>query len=120
MLTHSIGRLSREEDFRRVYREGSRCTTALLVLHARPNGTERVRLGLVVSRRFGGAVARNRIRRRLREAVRAEQSRIRAGADMVVVPRRAAAAARYADLRGAVGIALDRAGMARAAEESGR
>lgn len=119
VLTHRIGRLSREEDFRRVYREGSRCTTALLVLHARPNGTECVRLGLVVSRRFGGAVARNRVRRRLREVIRAEHWRIRIGADVVVVPRRAAAAAGYADLRGAVGVALARAGMGGAAEESG-
>lgn len=119
MLTPSIGRLSREEDFRRVYREGSRCATALLVLHARPNGTRRVRLGLVVSRRFGGAVARNRVRRRLREAVRAEGARIRAGADVVVVPSRAAASAIYADLRGAVGTAVDRVGIARAAEEGG-
>ena len=115
-----LGRLSREEDFRRVYREGSRRTTALLVLHARPNGTESVRLGLVVSRKFGGAVARNRVRRRMREAVRAEHGRIRIGADVVVVPRRAAAAASYAALRGAVGMAMDRAGMGGAAEEGCR
>lgn len=78
-----------------------------------------MRLGLVVSRRFGGAVARNRVRRRLREALRAERGRLRGGADVVVVPRRAAAAASYADLRGAAGVALDRVGMGLAAEESG-
>ncbi|MDI6771164.1 MAG: ribonuclease P protein component [bacterium] len=115
-----LGRLSQEEDFRRVYREGSRRTTALLVLHARPNGTESVRVGLVVGRRLGGAVARNRVRRRLREAIRAERGRIRSGADLVVVPRRAAAAASYAALRGAVCVALDQAGMGGAAEERGR
>ncbi len=103
-----------------MYREGSRCTTALLVLHARPNSTECVRLGLAVSRKLGGAVTRNRVRRRLREVIRAERGRIRIGADVVVVPRRAAAAASYAGLRDAVVVALDRAGMGCAAEESGR
>lgn len=103
-----------------MYREGSRCTTALLVLHARPNGTELVRLGLVVSRRFGGAASRNRVRRRMREAIRAEQGRIQCGVDVVVFPRRAAATARYEDIRHSVGVALDRVGAGYAAEGSDR
>lgn len=102
----TIGRLARADDFRRVYREGARRATPLLVIHARPNGLEAIRLGIVVSRRFGRAAARNRLRRRLREAVRARRDLLGAGMDLVVVPKDAAAAASFAGLRAAVAAAL--------------
>ncbi len=79
-----------------------------------------MRLGLAVNKGFGIAVLRNRIRRRLREAVGAEQGRMEVGADIVVIPRRPAAAAKYADLRAAVGAALERLGMCRTAEARSR
>jgi ribonuclease P protein component len=107
----ALGRLSREDEFRRVYREGVRRSTALLVIHARLNHLGTVRLGVAVGRRFGGAVVRNRLRRRLREAVRAERGRLSQGVDLVVTPRGTAAAASMADLRAAVGDALAAAGL---------
>ncbi len=94
-----------------MYREGSRRSTPLFVLHARPNGLGAVRLGLAVGRRFGRAVGRNRLRRRLREAVRAHSLRITTGVDLVLVPREAAAQAMYRDLRAAVSATLDAAGL---------
>lgn len=123
--TVPLGRLSREEEFRRVYREGARCAKPLLVVHARPNERDvsragAVRLGVVVSRRFGQAVARNRLRRRLREAVRAHAGQVRAGVDMVVVPRAAAAKAGYDALLRAVGGALAEAGLLGDAPVAGR
>jgi ribonuclease P protein component len=57
------------------------------------------RIGLVTSRRVGGAVARNRVRRRLREAIRASRSRLRAGGWLVVIARHLAARATAAELR---------------------
>ncbi|OFX27479.1 MAG: ribonuclease P protein component [Armatimonadetes bacterium RBG_16_67_12] len=102
----TIGRLARADDFRRAYREGARRATPLLVIHTRPNGLEAVRLGIVVSRRFGHAAARNRLRRRLREAVRARREMLGIGTDVVVVPKDAAAAASFAGLRAAVATAL--------------
>lgn len=56
------------------------------------------RVGLVTSRRVGGAVVRNRIRRRLREIVRRHQHELRAGFWMVIVARPAAAQASSAAL----------------------
>lgn len=106
-----IGRLTREDEFRRVYLEGFRRSTPLLVIHARANGLGAVRLGFAVGRRFGGAVVRNRLRRRLREAVRAHHGLIGAGLDLVVAPRAGAAGATYASLHAAVGIALAAAGL---------
>lgn len=108
---YALGRLAREDEFRRVYREGARRSTALLVLHVRPNGLAVVRLGLAVGRRFGRAVQRNRLRRRLREAVRAHARRIGAGVDLVVVPREAAVTATYDHLRAAVSAALSAASL---------
>ena len=96
---------------RRVYRQGSRRSTALLDLHHRPNGLGIVRLGLVVGRRFGRATQRNRLRRQLREAVRAQREHITTDADLVVVPRETAARAAYSDLRTALAAALGAAGL---------
>ena len=84
---------------------------ALVIMHACPNDLGTVRLGLAVGRRFGRAAARNRLRRRLREAVRSYRPWMQASVDLVVVPRMAAVAANYADLRGGVRTALEAAGV---------
>lgn len=67
------GRLSRSGDFDRVYREGSSHANRFLVLYAFPRRggegeDDGVRLGISVSRRVGGAVERNAVKRALREA----------------------------------------------------
>ena len=99
-------RLAREADYRLVYRTGSRRTTDVLTLHFMRNSTETIRLGLAVGRRFGTAVVRNRLRRRIREAVRAYRSDISRGYDLIVSPRGQAAAATYAEMYHAVGRTL--------------
>ena len=57
------------------------------------------RIGIVTSRRVGGAVERNRVRRRLREIVRAERDRLLPGAWLVIVARHRAVEAGFAELR---------------------
>ncbi len=91
---HGRGRLSRSADFDRVFRAGRSHAGRELVLYVFPRGDETVspRLGLSVSRKVGGAVQRNRVKRLLREAFAVEGVRLTPGTDVVVVARREASA----------------------------
>jgi len=65
------GRLSRSGDFDRVYRDGRSHANRYLVLYSFPRtdaAAEQARLGISVSRKVGGAVERNAVKRALREA----------------------------------------------------
>jgi ribonuclease P protein component len=81
-------RLSRSADFDRVFRHGRSHAGREFVLYVFPSGeSEEPRLGLSVSRKVGGAVERNRVKRLLREAFALEASRLPVGTDAVVVAR---------------------------------
>lgn len=87
------GRLSRSADFDRVIRSGRSHAGREFVLYVFPgDGEGPARLGLSVSRRVGGAVERNSVKRLVREAFAEECDRLPPGSDAVVVARPAARA----------------------------
>lgn len=111
-----VGRLKRRSEFLRVAAERNKWVAPGLVLQARPRGpdardplpADAIRVGLTVSRKVGGAVARNRARRRLRAAVAAVlAAHGRPGFDYVVIGRQATLSRSFdallADLQAALG-----------------
>ena len=87
-----VRRLKLSREFERVRKEGRAVRGGLLMLSVLPvDGEKRFRVGLITSRRVGGAVARNRVRRRLREIVRRNQQALKGGIWFVVIARRSAA-----------------------------
>ncbi|MGA7789065.1 MAG: ribonuclease P protein component [Xanthobacteraceae bacterium] len=126
-------RLKRRTDFRAVA-QGMRAPSGAFVLQARlraeaaQDGSQdggqdagketvqnngRIRVGFTVSRQVGNAVERNRVRRRLREVVRLAQdggrgAAFRGGHDYVLIGRRSALGAPFADLSGQFDAALRR------------
>ena len=83
-------RLSRSRDFDAVYRQGRSVSTRFLVLYRfdRPGEDDGdARLGIAVPKKIGGAVTRNRIKRRLREAWRELLPDVPAGSDYVLLVR---------------------------------
>ncbi len=99
--------LTKPRQYASVYGEGSSWASRVVVIKVLPNGLALSRYGLSVSRRVGKAVTRNRLKRLLREILRATP--LRSGWDIVLIVRPAAATADYASLKGAVEGLLSRA-----------
>ena len=90
--------LKMNNDFRRAYRKGRSAAEPCLVVYARRNNSRTNRVGYTVSGKLGCAVVRNRVRRRLREIYRLNESGFRRGFDLVVVARGRSVSAEYARL----------------------
>ena len=90
--------LKQNSDFRRLYAKGKSSANRFLVLYCRRNGRGVNRMGYTVSSKLGGAVVRNRVRRRLREIARLNAPALKTGWDIVVVARTRATDAPYAEL----------------------
>lgn len=104
-------RLRRPEQFQRVRREGRSWDSPILALNAAPSRRRTARCGFVVGKRMGGAVTRNRAKRRVREAVRLIYDHIAPRWDLVFVIRPAAAAAEFTEIQSTVEHLLRRANL---------
>jgi ribonuclease P protein component len=78
---------------------GGRLKSSQFVVFYCANRSERTRFGISVKKALGGAVVRNRIRRRIREILRRNYSEIPSGWDMVMHPRQSVARSNFAALQ---------------------
>ena len=106
-------RLLRHADFERVYKQGRRhfgahMTVFYLRRRDRDGGSpgEGQRVGFTVGKVLGGAVVRNRMKRRLREAVRLHGP-IPVAVDVVITPKKSLLGAPFDDLRNEIGRAFE-------------
>src|ERR1700693_430547 len=92
-------RLLRHADFERVYKQGRRHFAAhMTVFYLLREQGEGLRIGFTVGRVLGGAVERNRMKRRLRESVRLRWPGIPVPMDMVINPKKSVLKLEFAEL----------------------
>lgn len=80
--------LKKNHEFKRLYNRGKSAASKYVVVYCKKNGRDENRLGITVTTKLGGAVQRNRIRRRLKEIYRINEPNLRRGYDIVLVARR--------------------------------
>jgi ribonuclease P protein component len=105
-------RLLKHSDFERVYRQGRRhfsphMTVFYLVQPDESLPPRSARVGFTVGRQLGGAVERNRIKRRLREAVRLRRGLLESAVDVVINPKKSVLNLEFAALLEEISRAFD-------------
>lgn len=106
-------RLRRREDFAVVRTQGQVVPHRLFLFTYHHNNLPHHRYGFVVSKRVGNAVRRNKIRRRLREALRAYHTNIAssAGCDIVLIARSSIVKASFQEITAALSGVLLKSGL---------
>ena len=106
-------RLRENSDFQRLRREGKTLVHPLVVLSCLPNDREQSRFGFAVGSRIAKAAKRNRIKRRMREAVRVRllKQEIVQGWDVVLIARKPILDESFQQIDRAIGHLLRRAGL---------
>jgi ribonuclease P protein component len=102
------GRLLRHADFERVYKQGRKhFSPNITVFYLKRADEEGMRVGFTVSRALGGAVDRNRMKRRLRESVRLTRPIPSPAVDVVINPKRSVRTMAFSDLLSEVSRAFE-------------
>jgi ribonuclease P protein component len=102
-------RLRSKRDFKLTYKRGRSFVHPMLVLYVRPNREDACRIGFSISKKLGGSVERNRIKRRLREVFRANVMKLKPGFDVILVGRSRLKEAAFQAINDSVVEMLDRA-----------
>jgi ribonuclease P protein component len=95
-------RLRQRAAIQRARREGRRWHHPLFVLYVAPNGLQTSRFAVSAGRHMGKAVVRNRLKRRMREALRPHLRQLQSGFDCLLVARQPLAAASFAEIESAL------------------
>ena len=107
----SLDMLRSRSDFEALQAGSKSRAHPLLVVRYRRNNLERTRYGISTGRRLGSAVARNRVRRRLKSVLRVLAPDVAAGWDVLIVARPAASTARQTEIAAALADLIRRAGI---------
>jgi ribonuclease P protein component len=103
--------LSRPQDFAALQSDGTIRSHPLLLVRSLRTDLDGTRFGLSTGRNLGGAVVRNRVRRRLRQALRVMAPSFQPGWDVLIIARPASVAAEHEALVGALRRLLQRGGV---------
>jgi len=104
-------RLSKTSDFQRVRKNGNSYSNPLVVLIAQENGSTHTKIAVSASRSVGNAVQRNRVKRKIREAMRTFLTQITPGWDIVILSRQRMTSASLDETKEALDHVLCRAGL---------
>ncbi|MFA5523717.1 MAG: ribonuclease P protein component [Tissierellales bacterium] len=104
-------RLKSNRDFRKTYDKGKSIANKYLVIFFVKNQLENNRVGIAVTKKLGNSVVRNKIRRRIREAYRLNNDKVKQGYDIVFLSRVGAKEVGYMELESAVLHLLKLAGL---------
>jgi len=94
--------LTKNYEFKRLYNKGKSAASKYVVVYCARNKSAINRYGITVSTKLGGAVHRNRIRRRLKEIYRLNEQFLRKGYNIVLVARLGSLNAKWKDLESSV------------------
>ena len=94
--------LKKNSDFKYVYQNGKSFANRFLVMYVLENNDEKNRLGISASKKVGNSVVRHRFTRLVRESYRLHENIFNSGLDIVVVARKSASLAGYAEIESAL------------------
>lgn len=98
----AANRLRKNNEFRRVYKEGNSMANKLLILYIRKNDLDYNRAGFTVSKKVGKSVVRSKVKRQIRESYRLNDGKVIQGYDLVFVARAGCSEATYKEIESAL------------------
>lgn len=81
-------RLRKNRDYNLVYKKGKKFYNRYFILIIKKKGKQNTRVGFSITKKYGNAVERNRMKRQLREIIRKQAHSLKKGIDMVVIPKK--------------------------------
>jgi len=99
---HYTQSLTKNYEFKRIYNKGNSTASKFVAVYYMKNHSMINRLGITVSTKLGGAVQRNRIRRRLKEIYRLNEHKLCIGYNIIIVARQRSRYAEWCELQASV------------------